>query len=205
MLEAVQLPVRRHVVHFNAFPLSASPPFRPRLLTAPPRSLAPLTTTNTTNTTILQAGRPMLVRHGQFAFYRPSAVSISRAIIDIPFLTLQCVLSSIIIYFLSNLRVNAGAFFIFLVSTAESHHHHDDDVAARRRKGRRSTRTEVADPASYLSTSPLTHSTVLDTTTTITTAFITTTANTIMPTTTPTHIKTFTRRRRSTPSFAPTT
>ncbi|PWN28796.1 hypothetical protein BDZ90DRAFT_230805 [Jaminaea rosea] len=63
------------------------------------------------------AGRPMLTRHGQFAFYRPSAVSISRALVDIPFLVVQCVVSTIIIYFLANLRVNAGAYFIFLVYT----------------------------------------------------------------------------------------
>ncbi|CAO1631936.1 unnamed protein product [Parajaminaea phylloscopi] len=63
------------------------------------------------------AGRPIINRHKQFAFYRPSAVSISRALVDIPFLTLQCVLSSLIIYFLGGLRVDAGAFFIFLVYT----------------------------------------------------------------------------------------
>ncbi|CAO1631689.1 unnamed protein product [Sympodiomycopsis kandeliae] len=63
------------------------------------------------------AGRPMLARHRTFAFYRPSAVCISRAIVDIPFLIFQCVISSIIIYFLSGLRYNAGAYFIFLVYT----------------------------------------------------------------------------------------
>ncbi|CAO1616995.1 unnamed protein product [Jaminaea pallidilutea] len=63
------------------------------------------------------AGRPMLTRHKNFAFYRPSAVSISRALVDIPFLAVQCIISSIIIYFLGSLRVNAGAFFIFLVYT----------------------------------------------------------------------------------------
>ncbi len=61
------------------------------------------------------AGRPMLSRHQQFAFYRPSAVVLARALVDIPFLLVQCFLSSIIIYFLSNLRSNAGAFWIFYV------------------------------------------------------------------------------------------
>ncbi|SNX87363.1 related to ATP-binding multidrug cassette transport protein [Melanopsichium pennsylvanicum] len=61
------------------------------------------------------AGRPMLARHRQFAFYRPSAVVLARAITDIPFLAIQCFLSSIIIYFLSNLRRDAGAFWIFYV------------------------------------------------------------------------------------------
>lgn len=63
------------------------------------------------------AGRPMLARHRQFAFYRPSAVVVARALVDIPLLALQCVLSTVIIYFLTNLRVNAGAFFIFLIYT----------------------------------------------------------------------------------------
>lgn len=61
------------------------------------------------------AGRPMLSRHRQFAFHRPSAVVLARALVDIPFLLVQCFLSSIIIYFLANLRRNAGAFFIFYV------------------------------------------------------------------------------------------
>lgn len=61
------------------------------------------------------AGRPMLSRHRQFAFYRPSAVVLARALVDIPFLLVQCFLSSIIIYFLANLRRNAGAFWIFYV------------------------------------------------------------------------------------------
>lgn len=61
------------------------------------------------------AGRPMLSRHRQFAFYRPSAVVLARALVDIPFLLVQCFLSSIIIYFLANLRRDAGAFWIFYV------------------------------------------------------------------------------------------
>ena len=61
------------------------------------------------------AGRPMLARHRQFAFYRPSAVVLARALVDIPFLLVQCFLSSIIIYFLANLRRDAGAFWIFYV------------------------------------------------------------------------------------------
>ncbi|KAJ1036135.1 hypothetical protein NDA18_000001 [Ustilago nuda] len=61
------------------------------------------------------AGRPMLSRHRQFAFYRPSAVVLARALVDIPFLLVQCFLSSIIIYFLANLRKDAGAFWIFYV------------------------------------------------------------------------------------------
>ncbi|KAK0542954.1 ATP-binding cassette transporter snq2, partial [Tilletia horrida] len=61
------------------------------------------------------AGRPMLSRHKQFAFYRPSAVVIARAIVDIPLLLIQCFLSTIIMYFMAHLRINAGAFWIFFV------------------------------------------------------------------------------------------
>ncbi|KAN0063705.1 ATP-binding cassette transporter snq2 [Thecaphora frezii] len=63
------------------------------------------------------AGRPMLARHKQFAFYRPSAVVVARALVDIPFLLVQCLISSIILYFMSNLRRDAGAFFIFYAFT----------------------------------------------------------------------------------------
>lgn len=61
------------------------------------------------------AGRPMLARHRQFAFYRPSAVVIARAIVDIPFLLVQCFITSIVVWGLANLRRDAGAFFIYFV------------------------------------------------------------------------------------------
>ncbi|KAE8228542.1 hypothetical protein CF326_g6521 [Tilletia indica] len=61
------------------------------------------------------SGRPMLARHKQFAFYRPSAVVLARAIVDIPLLVVQCFLSTIVMYFLAHLRIDAGAYFIFFV------------------------------------------------------------------------------------------
>jgi ATP-binding cassette, subfamily G (WHITE), member 2, SNQ2 len=61
------------------------------------------------------AGRPMLMRHRQFAFHRPSAVIVARAIVDIPFLMVQCFLSLIIIWGIADLRRTAGAFFIYYV------------------------------------------------------------------------------------------
>lgn len=61
------------------------------------------------------AGRPMLARHKQFAFHRPSAVVIARALVDIPLLGFQCFLSTLIIWGLAGLRRTAGAFFIYLV------------------------------------------------------------------------------------------
>lgn len=61
------------------------------------------------------AGRPMLARHRQFAFHRPSAVIIARAIVDVPFLLVQCFLTTIIVWGIAGLRRDAGAFFIYLV------------------------------------------------------------------------------------------
>lgn len=61
------------------------------------------------------AGRPMLMRHRQFAFHRPSAVVVARAIVDIPFLMVQCFLSLIIVWGIADLRRTAGAFFIYYV------------------------------------------------------------------------------------------
>ncbi|CEH19318.1 atpase [Ceraceosorus bombacis] len=61
------------------------------------------------------AGRPMLARHRTFAFHRPAAVSLARAIIDIPFLAVQCLLTTIILYWIANLRADAGAFFYFFL------------------------------------------------------------------------------------------
>lgn len=61
------------------------------------------------------AGRPMLARHRQFAFHRPSAVVIARAIVDIPLLLVQCFISVLIIWGLAGLRRTAGSFFLYLV------------------------------------------------------------------------------------------
>lgn len=61
------------------------------------------------------AGRPMLMRHRQFAFHRPSAVVVARAIVDVPFLLVQCFLSLIIVWGIAGLRRTAGAFFIYYV------------------------------------------------------------------------------------------
>lgn len=63
------------------------------------------------------AGRPIINRHKTFAFYCPSAVFISRTPVDILFIEVQCVLSTVIIYFLGGLRVDVEAFFVFLVYT----------------------------------------------------------------------------------------
>lgn len=63
------------------------------------------------------SGRIIIQKHKTFGFHRPSAVVLARALTDIPLLIIQCFLSSIIIYFIANLRRDAGAFFIFYLYT----------------------------------------------------------------------------------------
>ena len=60
-------------------------------------------------------GRMMVARHKEFAFYRPSAVSIARVVTDFPLLAIQTIPFSIVIYFLGSLQRSASQFFIFLL------------------------------------------------------------------------------------------
>lgn len=60
------------------------------------------------------AGRPVLAKHKSFAFYHPAAFCLAQIAADIPILLLQSSQFSIIIYFLTGLRPEAGAFFTFL-------------------------------------------------------------------------------------------
>jgi ATP-binding cassette, subfamily G (WHITE), member 2, SNQ2 len=55
------------------------------------------------------------MRHKDLAFYRPSAVVISRTILDIPLILIQCAIFSIIVYFLGQLTRTAGQFFIYYI------------------------------------------------------------------------------------------
>lgn len=58
------------------------------------------------------SGRVVISRHRDYAFYRPSAVVIARVLLDIPVLAVQVIFFTIVLYFLSNLAVDAGKFFI---------------------------------------------------------------------------------------------
>lgn len=60
-------------------------------------------------------GRAVVMRHKALAFYRPSAVVISRAILDIPLIFLQTTVFSLIVYFLGQLSRTAGQFFIYFL------------------------------------------------------------------------------------------
>ena len=61
--------------------------------------------------------RPILAKHKSYAFYHPSADALAQLLVDVPIKAVTIVVFDIILYFLTNLRVDAGAFFIFLLFT----------------------------------------------------------------------------------------
>ncbi|KAF2716971.1 hypothetical protein K431DRAFT_316157 [Polychaeton citri CBS 116435] len=61
------------------------------------------------------AGRNVVARHKDYAFYRPSAVSIGRVIADFPVIAVQCLLFGLIMYFMSSLTIEAGRFWIYML------------------------------------------------------------------------------------------
>ncbi|EOD44328.1 putative abc drug exporter protein [Neofusicoccum parvum UCRNP2] len=61
------------------------------------------------------SGRLVVARHKDYAFYRPSAVSIARVVTDLPMVLVQVIVFAIIMYFMTNLDVDAGKFFIYML------------------------------------------------------------------------------------------
>ena len=59
------------------------------------------------------SGRVVVARHKEYAFYRPSAVSIARVLLDLPVIFVQVVIFGTIMYFMTNLDVNVSKFFIY--------------------------------------------------------------------------------------------
>ncbi|KAG2419095.1 hypothetical protein HFD88_002199 [Aspergillus terreus] len=66
-------------------------------------------------TTASFMGRPILTRQKRFAFYRPTAFCIANAITDIPVVITQVTCFSLILYFMSALRMDAGKFFTYWI------------------------------------------------------------------------------------------
>ncbi|OKL61090.1 hypothetical protein UA08_03286 [Talaromyces atroroseus] len=66
-------------------------------------------------TTAAFMGRPILARQKRFGFYRPTAFCVANAITDIPIVLTQVSCFSLILYFMSNLQMNAGKFFTFWI------------------------------------------------------------------------------------------
>lgn len=60
-------------------------------------------------------GRPIIARHKDYAFYRPSAVVVARVVQDFPLLLVQVVPFSIVVYFITGLDVDAGKYFIYVL------------------------------------------------------------------------------------------
>ncbi|KAI1172775.1 ABC-2 type transporter-domain-containing protein [Nemania sp. FL0916] len=61
------------------------------------------------------SGRAVAARHKDYAFYRPSAVSLARVITDFPVLLVQVVIFSLIMYFMTNLDLDVSKFWIYLL------------------------------------------------------------------------------------------
>ncbi|RFU27150.1 hypothetical protein B7463_g9178, partial [Scytalidium lignicola] len=64
---------------------------------------------------ILYAQRPVVEKHTRYALYHPSAEAFASALTDIPYKVLNCILFNSTLYFMTNLRREAGAFFFFLL------------------------------------------------------------------------------------------
>ncbi|KAM0326619.1 hypothetical protein ACHAQA_006488 [Verticillium albo-atrum] len=60
-------------------------------------------------------GRATIERQRQFALYRPSAVVLARAVLDLPLILIMVVTFSIPFYFLAKFDIEAGKFFIYML------------------------------------------------------------------------------------------
>ncbi|PVI00433.1 ABC transporter CDR4 [Periconia macrospinosa] len=60
-------------------------------------------------------GRPIVNKHRAFTFHRPSALWIAQIGVDLLFSSVQILVFSILVYFMTNLARDAGAFFIFVL------------------------------------------------------------------------------------------
>ncbi|KAH6623992.1 ABC-2 type transporter-domain-containing protein [Chaetomium sp. MPI-SDFR-AT-0129] len=61
------------------------------------------------------SGRDIVARHREYAFYRPSAVTLARALVDLPVLIMQVIIFGILLFFMTGLDLHPGKFFIQLL------------------------------------------------------------------------------------------
>jgi len=61
------------------------------------------------------SGRAVVARQKEYAFYRPSAVTMARALADLPMLIPPTIIFGLIVYFMTGLDLDAGKFFIYLL------------------------------------------------------------------------------------------
>lgn len=63
----------------------------------------------------LYAQRPIVEKHAKYAFYHPFAEAVSSMIVDLPAKLVTCISFNCTLYFMTNLRREPGAFFIFML------------------------------------------------------------------------------------------
>ncbi|KAI5865403.1 ABC-2 type transporter-domain-containing protein [Durotheca rogersii] len=61
------------------------------------------------------SGRAVVSRHRDYAFYRPSAVSLARVIQDIPVVFVQVCIFGLAMYFMTNMDMDVSKFWIYLL------------------------------------------------------------------------------------------
>ncbi|XP_044717671.1 ABC-2 type transporter domain-containing protein [Hirsutella rhossiliensis] len=61
------------------------------------------------------SGRSVILRQKDYAFYRPSAVNLARVLADFPMLVAEVIVFGVIMYFMTNLDIEAGKFFIYML------------------------------------------------------------------------------------------
>ncbi|KAI6246363.1 ABC multidrug transporter [Erysiphe necator] len=66
-----------------------------------------------TELAVTMMGRPVVNKHKAFAFYRPSALWLAHLIVDMAFSAAKILVFCIIVYFMTGLVLEAGAFFTF--------------------------------------------------------------------------------------------
>ncbi|KAH8880464.1 hypothetical protein GQ53DRAFT_669719 [Thozetella sp. PMI_491] len=64
----------------------------------------------------LFAQRPIVEKHRRYAFYHPSAEAVASLICSMPHKIVDSIIFNLIIYFMTNLRREPGAFFFFLLT-----------------------------------------------------------------------------------------
>ncbi|KAF5591683.1 ABC-2 type transporter [Fusarium pseudocircinatum] len=65
----------------------------------------------------LYAQRPVVEKHNQYALYHQSAEAIASYVMELPYKTTNTIVFNLILYFLAQLRQDAGAFFFFILTS----------------------------------------------------------------------------------------
>ncbi|KAF4122746.1 ABC-type branched-chain amino acid transport system, ATPase component [Geosmithia morbida] len=63
----------------------------------------------------LYSQRPIVEKHARYALYHPSAEAVASMICDLPYKISNCIAFNLVLYFMAQLRQDAGHFFFFLL------------------------------------------------------------------------------------------